>query len=404
MSCFQLPTSPIEWIFYALSLLHVFRAVQLAQILWHERAEFQQEPLTRRKASLGEQAAFFLAIPPSVAVHELFHAIFIWMFGGRVARCGYGFYWGFVQPDRNFPVLEQWVMFLAGTIGSLVFAFVLWLVLRNHSSSALRFFAKRSLRTLLFYSLIFYPVFSAISFIGDWRVIYDFSQTPLLSGITLILHGISLGVFWYGQKQGWFEMRQADSATELAQIRQLEAAAAANPHDMTAQLHYIRALRQSGTGSQAKLAAQKFIQTYPDIGEGYVELALVQLINQSRVPRTALDNLRRALSLPISHAEYVITAHLILGQHDMQLERPEEAMNHFSYALDVAHKIPGEAQPKLLSLAQAYHLRATAYQRQQQKTLALADIDQAIELARVCGRTDLMKHYQTYKQSLLSPR
>ncbi|MBK9051046.1 MAG: hypothetical protein IPL78_09060 [Chloroflexi bacterium] len=345
MSCFQFPTSSVEWLFYALSFFQAFRAVQLAQILWHERADFQQEPLTRRKAGLGEQAAFFLAIPPSVAVHEFFHALPIWAFGGRIIRCGYGFYWGFVQADIFFPAEEQWVISLAGTIGSLLFGLALWLVLRRHTSSSVRFFALRSLRIQLFYSLIFYPIFSAVSFIGDWRIIYNFERTPMLSGGLLVVHGVALGAMWYGQREGWFEMRQADSATELAQIRQLEAAAAANPQDMTAQLHYIRALRQSGTGNQAKLAAQKFIQTYPDIGEGYVELALVQLINQSRVPRTALDNLRRALSLPISHAEYVITAHLILGQHDMQLERPEEAMNHFSYAIEVAHNIPARPNP-----------------------------------------------------------
>ena len=54
MSCFQFSTNPIELLFYGLSLLQAYRGVQLAQIIWRERQDFQQEPLTRRKAALGE--------------------------------------------------------------------------------------------------------------------------------------------------------------------------------------------------------------------------------------------------------------------------------------------------------------------------------------------------------------
>lgn len=405
MGCFQFSLEDTEWVeivFYALSLLQVVRALQLTQMLWQEWGDFRQEPLTRRKAWLGEQAAFFLAIPPSVAVHEFFHAIFVWAFGGRVARCGYGFYWGFVEPDRLFPTTQQWIMFLAGTIGSLVFALALWLALRNHTSSAIRFFAKRSLRNLLFYSLIFYPIFSALTFIGDWRVIYDFSQTPVLSGITLVVHGLSLGVFWYGQKQGWFEMRQADSTTELAQMKRLEAAAKQTPHDLSARLQYIRALRQAGTISQARREAERFCQTFPQAGEGYIELALLQTNSVGQLPRSALDNIRRALSLPITHQDYLVTAHLVLGHHSIQIEKFDAAVDHLSYALEVSQAIPGEGQAKLLGLAQAYYLRAMAHHRLGQKGVALADIDQAIEMARRCGREAMIKSYQNFKHSLSS--
>lgn len=378
--------------------------MQLAQILRHEWGDFRQEPLTKHKAWLGEQAAYFLAIPPSVAVHEFFHALPIWAFGGRITRCGYGFYWGFVQSDRFFPANQEWLISLAGTIGSLLFGLGLWWLLRQHPSSAVRFFAIRSLRIQLFYSLIFYPIFSAASFIGDWRVIYDFTATPILSGATAVAHGLTLGAFWYGQRQGWFEMRQAESPAELAKIRQLEAAAAAHPHDLNTRLSYVRALRHANAASQARQEAQNFTRDFPNIGEGFIELALIQLLNQSRMPRTALDSLRQALSLPIQQTDYLITAHLLLGQHKLQTERLDEAVNHFSYGIEVANAIPGEAQPKLLGLAQAHHLRATAYQQQNQKALALADVEQAIELARVCGREAMMKNYQLLKQKIHSMR
>lgn len=66
MGCFQFSLEDTEWVeivFYALSLLQVVRALQLTQMLWQEWGDFRQEPLTRRKAWLGEQE-LFLAIPP----------------------------------------------------------------------------------------------------------------------------------------------------------------------------------------------------------------------------------------------------------------------------------------------------------------------------------------------------
>ena len=402
MSCFQFSTNPIELLFYGLSLLQLMRGVQIAQIVWREWGEFRQEPLTRRKAWLGEQAAFFLAIPPSVAVHEFFHAIPIWAFGGRVVRCGYGFYWGFVQADRLFLSEEQWLISLAGTIGSLLFGLTLWWLLRRHQSSAVRFFALRSLRTQLFYALIFYPAFSALTFIGDWRVIYNFEQTPMLSGLVLVLHGVALGAVWYAQKQGWFEMRQADSAAEVAQIRQAEAAAKQTPHNLPIRLQYIRALRQAGTISQARREAEQFCREFPQAGEGYIELALLQTNSVGQLPRSALDHVRHALSLPISHPDYLVTAHLVLGHHAIQVEKFDEAVDRLSYALELSEAIPGEAQGKLLGLAQAYYLRAMAQHRLGQKGMALTDIDKAIEMARRCGRDAMLKSYQNFKLSLTS--
>ena len=127
-------------IFYALSLLQAWRAWRLLTVIRKEWSTFQVEPLTRRKGRIAEEAAFYLAIPPAVFIHELFHAIPIWLFGGQIVECGYGFYWGFVTPDRRFPVIEEWIISIAGTLGSLLFGFILWALLRNHRSSSFRFF------------------------------------------------------------------------------------------------------------------------------------------------------------------------------------------------------------------------------------------------------------------------
>ncbi len=120
MGCFRFPTSGIEYIFYFLSLMQAYRAVQLAGVLRRDWGMIRQEPMTRRKSQLAEQTAFFLAVPPAVLVHEIFHAIPIYFWGGRVVDCGYGFYWGFVQADRLFDPSQQWFISLAGTLGSLL--------------------------------------------------------------------------------------------------------------------------------------------------------------------------------------------------------------------------------------------------------------------------------------------
>lgn len=400
MGCFQLSTNPIELLFYGLSLLQAFRGVQLGQILWREWGEFKLEPLTPRKAWLGEQAAFFLAIPPSVAVHELFHALPIWAFGGRIARCGYGFYWGFVQADRFFLAEEQWFISLAGTLGSLLFGLTLWLVLRRHRSSSLRYFGLRSLRMQLYFSLIFYPLFSAFTFIGDWRIIYNFERTPQLSGLAVVLHGVGLALMWHGQRQGWFDLPQAESAAQLAQLRQTEAAAAARPRDLASQLQHVKALRQAGLLSQAQREGQKLIRAFPDVGDGYVELALVQLTNQAHFPRAVLEHLQQALARPIGQPDYLVIAHLLLGQHNLNLERAEKALNHLSYAIETAQNIPDQSEANRMRLAQAYYLRAMVHRRQNEMAPARRDIDKAIELARGSGRDELHEHFQTFKQSL----
>lgn len=399
MSCFQFSTNPIELLFYGLSLLQAYRGVQLAQIIWRERQDFQQEPLTRRKAALGEQAAFFLAIPPSVALHEFSHALAIWGFGGRVVRCGYGFYWGFVQANQMFPVSQEWFIALAGTLGSLLFGLGLWLVLRQHRSSAVRFFALRSLRTQLFYALIFYPVFSAATFIGDWRTIYNFRLTPFLSGLILVLHGVGLGAMWYGQKQGWFEMEQADSLAEQARLRQWEAAAQANPQDAALQLRYIRALRQSGAARQTSDLLTRFLQNFPQSAEGHLELALLQRQNTASPSRAVLQTLEKAVTLGLHEAPALVTAHSILGEHYLGIN-PVEAYHHLSQAILAAATLPDSTPNKLPHLAHLYYLRSKANQLQNASPQARADLDEAIDLARRSGRTEQLATYQKHKQFL----
>lgn len=383
----------MELIFYGLSLLQAFRAVQLALRIRQDWTGFRKSPLTRYKMAVAEQGAFLLAIPPSVLVHELFHAIPIWFFGGRVVNCGYGFYWGYVQPDRFFSAPQEWIISLGGTIGSLLFAAVLFAVLYRHKSQSLRYFGWRSLRTLLFYSLIYYPIFTAVSFIGDWRTIYDFGATPLLSGGTAVVHVATLLAFWQANQRGWFEMVGHKNQGEAAAFEQLAADWQQNLQNTKIGLNYVEALRRGGAPQQAKNALTQILAQNPNLAEAYFQLALIQTTGKRNVPKTAVTNLEKALNLGLDAPSYRAIAHQFLSQYYVDTGKSQIALQHLDDAIAAASTVNEEFSSPLHK-AQLYHLRSLAHQRQQQHELARQDGEQALALAQKAGDEKAIAAYQ----------
>lgn len=394
MGCFRINlTSPLELIFYGLSLLQAIRAVQLAVRIRQDWSGFRQPPLTRQKMRLVESGAFLLAIPPSVIVHEYFHAIPIWLFGGRIASCGYGFYWGFVQADRFFPPTQDWIISLGGTIGSLLFAAVLFGLLFRNQSQTLRYFGYQSLKTLLYYSLIYYPIFTALTFIGDWRIIYDFGTTPVLSGATAVAHLALLFTFWQANRRGWFEMVGHRSQGEAVAFEQLEADWRNNPQDARLALNYAEALRQGGATQRAANILKQTIARQPDLAEAYLQLALTETGGQQAPSKTAVTHLEKALELGLATARQRAIAHQLLGQAHLNVGHGEAALQHLTRALAEV-----EAAPDLLNnplyRAHLHHLRSLAHQRQQQLEQAQQEAQQALALAQAAKDEKAVAFYQ----------
>ncbi len=403
MGCFRIDlTSPLELLFYGLSLLQAYRAVQLAGLIRQDWTGFRQPPLTHQKMHLIEQAAFLLAIPPSVIVHEYFHAIPIWGFGGRVVSCGYGFYWGYVQPDRIFPPAQEWFISLAGTIGSLLFAAVLFFLLYKNQSQSLRYFARQSLRTLLYYSLIYYPIFSALTFIGDWRIIYDFGATPVLSGATAVSHAALLLLFWQANQRGWFEMVGHKNQGEVVAFKQLEADWRSNPQNPTVALNYVDALRQGGAPQQAKKVLTQTIAHQPNLAGAYLQLALIQISGRRNVPKTAVNNLEKAVHLGLDAPGQRAIAHQFLSQYYLDIAQGQVALQHLDEAIAAISAIP-EPTRNSLRTAQLYHLRSLAHQRQQQHGQARQDAEQALALAQSVGDEKAITFYQRELEMLHGP-
>ena len=147
--------SNIFGLFNIFSLIYIFRSLQLSVTIGREWSLLVQEPLTRHKKSIAEQASFFIAVPLGVFWHEFGHALAVWVSGGQVAEFGYRVFWGYVVPQGMFTPAQYWFISLAGTLGSLVFGAGIWLLLKANRHSTLSYFGLRAFRFQVYFSTIY---------------------------------------------------------------------------------------------------------------------------------------------------------------------------------------------------------------------------------------------------------
>jgi len=380
-------------IFNIISFLYIFRSAQLLVKIWGERAELIQEPLTRHKKQLAEQASYFIAVPISVFFHEFAHALAIWFFGGEVISFNYRFFWGYVEHGPMANPVEQWIVSIAGTVGSLLFGVGIWLALRNNRASSLRYFGLRAFRFQIYFSLLYYPIFSFILPIGDWRIIYDFSATPILSSTTLVIHVIFLILYWRYDKQGSFEAPATESVAEQTQFEELEQQVALNPHDMQTQLQYVDMLRRGGANNRAETHLKQFLTANPNSAGAYLELAAIEAGKRQQISKKANEYAEKALQLGLSNPFQVTAANRMVAQYNLEVGNGDDALQAYSYAIN-AIKGTDVTMHQINTLANLYRERSLAYRRLQKYELAYGDISQAISLAQQSGQPDLVAAYQ----------
>ncbi len=370
-------------LFNILAFLYVLRSAQLGVTLWHDRAHLRQSPLTPRKKYQADQAAYFIAVPISVFFHELAHALTVWLFGGQVIEFGYRFFWGFVQHQGVYTPAERWLIALAGTLGSLLTGLTIWLLMRQRPAPALRYFGLRALRFQIYFSLIYYPLFTLAGFDGDWATIYDFGATPVLSAVTAVTHAAILLLTYRSDRRGWFEMPAFENSDAQAQFDAVASAARQSPDDASAQLRYIDALRRSGEERQATQRLHAFLQAHPNHAEAYLQLAAVQSHGRREVPRNASENAARALSLGLHAPHQIMFANQLIGQHYLALGKGQQAVHAFTDALAVA---PASTTAQDTAVrARLYYARAQGYRREEQYDSASRDAQEAIRLAQAAG-------------------
>lgn len=384
--------SNILGLFNIFSLIYIFRSLQLLATIGREWSSVMQEPLTHRKKYFAEQAAFFIAVPVGVFLHEFGHALAVWVSGGQVAEFGYRVFWGYVVPQGMFTPAQGWFISLSGTLGSLIFGAGIWLLFKENSHSALSYFGLRAFRFQVFFSTIYYPVFTLLGFEGDWRSIYDFGATPILSGLTVPFHLGLVLLFWWGDRTGWFERTSHETVAEQEKFESLAQAAGLNPQNTQIQLQYVDAMRQGGADNRAKTHLKSFLKQNPDSGAVYLELALLESGNKSQITRRSAEYLQQALQLGLPTPGGQAYAHQLLGKYYLDRNQLDEAVQALNDALGL--KIEGEETAVAQHKAALYHLRSQAHRRQSRYEAAYQDIQEAIILTQQVGDDKLVAYYR----------
>jgi tetratricopeptide (TPR) repeat protein len=377
-------------LFNIFSLLYLFRSLQLLNKIRQQWHLLKIEPLTAVKQSLAEQASFFVAVPPGVLVHEFGHALAVWLFGGQVLEFGYRVFWGYVVPGGSFSTAEDWFISLAGTLGSLIFGVAIWLFLRNQQISSFRFFGLRSFRFQIYFALIYYPLFTLFLPVGDWKTIYNFNATPLLSGITAVCHATLLLLFYRADRIGWFELPAFESMETAVFFQDLADHLAHSLTDINHQLQYIDSLRQGGTPNKARHALNAFIRQNPHVPAAYLQRAALN--SGHNLSKNVANDVEKALQLGLSQPNQLAYAHQTLGRYYLERGEAQTAVSHFSQAIGTA--VSRSENSNQATTAWYYHWRGQAYRRLQQFDAAFKDIQQAIKIADTVKDDKLLSHFR----------
>src|SRR5688572_21338060 len=158
--------------FILLSLFYAVIGVRVVIQVVQRRRELFDRRFTQADRSLVDQAAFFILVPIAVALHELGHAVAIWLFGSEVVDFGYYVFAGFVSYPGGLDEWQEILIALAGTFVNVVLsAIAIGIVflkkppLRAAYNELLLQFALLS----GFNALIFYPLIDVIGGMnGDW--------------------------------------------------------------------------------------------------------------------------------------------------------------------------------------------------------------------------------------------
>jgi tetratricopeptide (TPR) repeat protein len=385
-------------LFGLISLLYLYRAGRLAYTLWQDWGAVIGEPFRRQDRSWASEAAFYLAVPPSVLVHELFHALVVWGLGGKIVDYGFYFYAGVVVPDRIFPPVQSWWISTAGTIGSLLFGIAVFLIWRNHRSATVRYFAKQVLGVQIYVSLIGYPVLTLIGFNGDWNRIYNFSATPILSGIAAVIHVAILVGYFVSSRRGWGEMPAFSTPQSQSQFNQLQQQATRNPQNHPLQTQYLVELINGGATRTALTQVNKMAQANPRDPDTLFLQGFLQRQTNRQPNRQVSDTMQRALDLGLNAPARRAQALKFIGEYQVAVEKYDDALRTYDQAIA---SING-ATPTIPFLPQLYFERAQLQRRRQNNHAALQDTEIAIQQATALAQMESVKQYENFRQQLLA--
>lgn len=387
---------PLMLIFTALSVVQIVQGLRRVAVLRDRQSEWVAAPLLPWKRSIAHALSFYAAVPIGVFIHELGHAIVVWAYGGRVVEFGFFFFWGFVLPDRTFdPAWRQWVLSMAGTIGNLIFAAVVALVYWRHASASIRLTAKRTVNYQIYFSLIYYPIFTAVLQIGDWRTIYDFNATPMLAGMTAVLHVLILGLFWLGDRRGVFDESGVSSA-EIESLTQTTENAS-----LPDQINAILRLHHAGADGDAKRQARALQDRYPGSGDAAMLVGLVSGLSLENPSNFVIKQAKLASQLNFERPDFRAYANHAIGFEHWSRGDTERAIDFYSQAIANANESNASAD-RVPGILMMYYMRGIAHAALKHREQAESDINQAITIAEAKQWTQYATRFRDDLKLLVS--
>ena len=243
-----------------MSLLQFFELLAFVYIgvgLWtavrvgRRWGELWDDQLTDDDRRLAARAGFFLLLPPTIALHELGHAVAIWAYGLRVTDWRFLGYVGMVVPEGSAGPLGDFVIALAGNAVTLAVGVGSWGVVARFPGHPVRNILGIELgNQSLFLVLVFYPAL-CLFFEGDWRWIYDFSATPVASSVTALIHAALLIVGVTAVRKRWAPRAALLCSPGAKSFSRWWSALRADPTDASAHRHVGEALAARGAYDEA---------------------------------------------------------------------------------------------------------------------------------------------------------
>lgn len=382
---FVLQGNPIALIFTLLSAVQLWRGVQQVGVVRSRWAQWIAAPLAGWKKAAARDMAFYVAIPISIFIHELGHAIAVWFFGGRVIAFGYFFFWGFVQPDRTFSPSQEWIVSVAGTWGNLLFALVVWVALGRNRSKTVRYFAKQTVASQIVYSLIYYPIFTGLFGFGDWRTIYAFEFTPLLSGAWAVFHASVLLAYWLLRQRGWFDALSFADEASAEKFAQFE-----NDDSVEGRSERVRLLMAGGSLREGRRLAVETATLYPNSAEAQYIAAGALSGNRQDVSREAARYAERALQLGLGTAGQQAEAHHILANFEKRGGRPDVALQ----SMETAVRLGEGQQPPVPNMPAYLYDYALLLRQARREDEGRAVLERAIRAAEQMGQRESAEFFK----------
>lgn len=211
--------------FALISLFYLLLGVRVVYQLARNFRQTFDRNFTRQDRLLVDQAAFFVLVPISVALHELGHALTIWLFGGHVLDFGFYGFAGYVAFDPSeFSDAQQVIIASAGTIVNLLLgALAIGAVFlkRPPFRAAINELLIQFTWISLLNALVVYPLLDLLSGLnGDWAQMYDF-RVPALSAGIAVIHVLILGLLFWAWRSPRVRVRIAALTGDRQSVRRI---------------------------------------------------------------------------------------------------------------------------------------------------------------------------------------